>query len=82
MWCSSDIDLLTFLRFTGVSYIDKHANGGSLRIVGGKEFLWVVSRAKDFGYTFHFKEGVKEQLGINQDGGQNKILWFFDTLSL
>ena len=50
--------------------------------MGGKEFLWVVSRAKDFGYTFHFKEGVKEQLGINQDGGQNKILWFFDTLSL
>ena len=51
-----DIDFIDFLRSTGVSYIDKRANGGSLWIVGGKELLKVVGRAKDFGYTFHFKE--------------------------
>lgn len=57
MRCSSDIEFIDFLRFTGfLILIDIRANGGSLRIVGGKELLWVVSRAKDLGYTFHFKE--------------------------
>lgn len=51
-----DVDLIDFLSSTGVSYIDKRANGGSLWIVGGKELLKVADRAKDFGYTFHFKK--------------------------
>lgn len=53
---SEDIDFIDFLRSIGVSYIDKRASGGSLWILGGKELSKIVSRAKDFGYTFHFKE--------------------------
>ena len=61
------------MRSIGVSYIDKRTSGGSLRIVGGKELSKIVKRAKDFGYTFHFKEGGWKVTGCQQDGGQNKV---------
>ena len=53
---SMDIDFIDFLRSIGVSYIDKRASSGSFWIAWGKELSKFVNRAKDFGYTFHFKE--------------------------
>lgn len=49
-------DFLEFLKHSGVQYVDKRSKGGSLWIVGGEELSDVVAKAKDFGYTFHFKK--------------------------
>lgn len=52
----SAADILDFLNFTGVKYIDKRASGGNLWLIGGYELSDIASRAKDFGYTFRYKK--------------------------
>lgn len=49
-------DILEFLNVSGVRYVDKRANGGSLWIIGGTELSDVVVKAKVLGYAFHFKK--------------------------
>ena len=60
-------DILEFLNASGVRYVDKRANGGSLWIIGGKELSDVVAKAKVLGYAFHFKKeggrAIKNQPG-------------------
>ena len=60
-------DILEFLNASGVRYVDKRANGGSLWIIGGKELSDVAAKAKVLGYAFHFKKeggrAIKNQPG-------------------
>ena len=57
-------DLIGYLETESIPYVDKRGNGGSLWIIGGKELAAAVSKAKQLGYTFHFKkEGGKATKG-------------------
>ena len=57
-------DLIRCLETERIPYVDKRENGGSLWIIGGKELAAAVSKAKQLGYTFHFKkEGGKTTKG-------------------
>lgn len=48
-------DILQFLSASGVQYVDKRANGGSLWILGGQELTDMVAKAKLLGYMFRLK---------------------------
>lgn len=53
---SESTDILWFLNNSGIQYVDKRTKGGGLWIIGGRELSGVVAKAKDIGYTFHFKK--------------------------
>ena len=49
-------DILQLLSASGVQYVDKRANGGSLWIIGGQELSDVVEKSQTLGYSFRFKK--------------------------
>lgn len=49
-------NIIGLLEATGVEFVDKRANGGSLWIIGGYELAETVRKAKALGYIFHFKK--------------------------
>ena len=49
-------DIIGLLEATGVEFVDKRANGGSLWIIGGYELAETVRKAKALGCIFHFKK--------------------------
>ncbi len=53
---SDDEDIIELLRDNGIRYIDKRSKGGRLWIVGGKELVEFVKKAKTMGYIFQFKK--------------------------
>lgn len=53
---AANADIIEFLKAAGVQYVDKRSNGGSLWIIGGRELAETVAKAKELGYTFHFKQ--------------------------
>lgn len=48
--------IIELLESSGVQYIDKRSNNGSLWMIGGKELSDIAAKAKVMGYVFHFKE--------------------------
>lgn len=48
--------IIELLESSGVQYIDKRSNNGSLWIIGGKELSDIAEKAKMMGYVFRFKE--------------------------
>lgn len=57
---TADNDIIGLLKSEGVQFIDKRPKGGSLWVVGGKEIYKTIEKAKQLGYTFHYKkEGGK-----------------------
>lgn len=47
--------IITILKESGITYIDKRQENGNLWIIGGQELKDIVEIAKTIGVYFHFK---------------------------
>ena len=53
----SDVDdIIGWLETTGVEFVEKRVNGGSLWIISDYELAETVRKAKALGCIFHFKK--------------------------